>query len=146
MIEFAEQCIDDTILSVKGALISTEAEPEPFDTEQMSGYQELMSVRQTLLTLGYGLMSVVPVQKAILDIHETFNPDQLSVVKALKSSAQLFYMNKGNLSLCALSILLPFFAMAQERGRARDFGIEPGIFQPGKFNAITDVEGDSVRT
>ena len=85
MIEFAEQCIDDTILSVKGALISTEAEPEPFDTEQMSGYQELMSVRQTLLTLGYGLMSVVPVQKAILDIHETFNPDQLSVVKALKS-------------------------------------------------------------
>ena len=43
------------------------------------------------------------------------------------------------------------------RGRIRDFGIEPGIFHPGRYNAITDVpgvkvgqvtliEGDDVRT
>ena len=46
---------------------------------------------------------------------------------------------------------------AQERGRARDFGVEVGILFPGRWNAITDVagvlvghttllEGDSVRT
>ena len=33
---------------------------------------------------------------------------------------------------------------AQERGRARDFGIEPGVLTPGKWNAITDVQGVSV--
>ena len=43
------------------------------------------------------------------------------------------------------------------RGRIRDFGIEPGIFHPGTYNAITDVpgvrvgqvtliEGDDIRT
>lgn len=48
-------------------------------------------------------------------------------------------------------------AMAQERGRIRDYGIEPGILTPGKWNAITDVagvevghttlvEGDNIRT
>ena len=58
------------------------------------------------------------------------------------------------ISLSAFSII----ATAQEeRGRARDFGIEPGILTPGKNNAITDVsevkvghttliKGDSVRT
>jgi D-aminopeptidase len=46
---------------------------------------------------------------------------------------------------------------AQERPRARDLGVAPGVFAPGPFNAITDVsgvrvghvtvvEGDSVRT
>jgi len=46
---------------------------------------------------------------------------------------------------------------AQERPRARDIGITPGILTPGTFNAITDVEGvqtghktivrgDSIRT
>ncbi len=85
LIEFAKQCIDDTLLSVDGALISMEAGLEPKDTEQMSGYQELMSVRQTLLTSEYGLISVVPTQKAIHDTHKTFKPDQLSGVKALKS-------------------------------------------------------------
>jgi D-aminopeptidase len=30
------------------------------------------------------------------------------------------------------------------RGRCRDFGIKPGVLQPGKFNAITDVQGVSV--
>ena len=47
--------------------------------------------------------------------------------------------------------------LAQERPRARDLGVAPGIFAPGRRNAITDVagvavgqatviEGDSVRT
>ena len=63
-----------------------------------------------------------------------------------------------------LPAVLAFFILcvppsltAQQRGRARDFGIEPGILQPGPWNAITDVEGvrvghrtlvrgDSVRT
>ena len=36
-------------------------------------------------------------------------------------------------------------AIAQdERGRARDFGIEPGILTPGQYNAITDVKGVKV--
>jgi len=43
-----------------------------------------------------------------------------------------------------LVLMLPFLAGAQDRGRARDFGIEPGILKPGKWNAITDVEGVSV--
>lgn len=53
--------------------------------------------------------------------------------------------------------ILPLAAPAQERVRARDLGVAPGIFTPGKFNAITDVagvhvgqvtlhEGDKVRT
>ena len=53
--------------------------------------------------------------------------------------------------------ILPLAAPAQERARARDLGVAPGIFTPGKFNAITDVagvrvgqvtlrEGDKVRT
>jgi D-aminopeptidase len=44
-----------------------------------------------------------------------------------------------------------------QRSRARELGVKPGVFQPGKYNAITDVagvrvghstivEGDSVRT
>ncbi|HEY4307106.1 MAG TPA: P1 family peptidase [Gemmatimonadaceae bacterium] len=48
-------------------------------------------------------------------------------------------------------------AAAQQRVRARDMGVKPGVFQPGQYNAITDVagvkvghttviEGDSVRT
>lgn len=58
-----------------------------------------------------------------------------------------------------LGLLLPVAAMAQEgtRARARELGVAPGIFAPGKFNAITDVagvgvgqvtlvEGDDIRT
>jgi D-aminopeptidase len=52
--------------------------------------------------------------------------------------------------------LVPSATDAQ-RARARDLGVKPGVFQPGKLNAITDVagvrvgqttviEGDSVRT
>jgi D-aminopeptidase len=43
----------------------------------------------------------------------------------------------------ALFAALPLSAVSQEtrRPRARDLGIEVGIFQPGQFNAITDVRG-----
>jgi D-aminopeptidase len=56
-------------------------------------------------------------------------------------------------------LLLSFISYGQqaERGRARDFGVRPGILTPGLLNAITDVdgvavghktmiEGDSIRT
>ncbi len=39
---------------------------------------------------------------------------------------------------------LSLHSLAQERGRARDFGIQPGILTPGKWNAITDVKGVTV--
>ena len=64
---------------------------------------------------------------------------------------------KNYLVLCVLLLVFPFIALAQERGRVRDMGIEPGILSSGKWNAITDVEdvsvghriliiGDSIRT
>src|ERR671929_1373209 len=63
--------------------------------------------------------------------------------------------------LCALllplAVALVRGARAQHPQRARDLGVAPGIFRPGRYNAITDVagvrvghttvvEGDSVRT
>ncbi len=53
--------------------------------------------------------------------------------------------------------LLATVARAEQKPRARDLGIEPGVFEPGLHNAITDVagvrvghttviEGDNVRT
>ncbi|PCE62696.1 DmpA family aminopeptidase [Sediminicola luteus] len=49
------------------------------------------------------------------------------------------------LSLSVISFVLCFTGlMAQERGRIRDFGVAPGILNPGKYNAITDVAGISV--
>ena len=61
-----------------------------------------------------------------------------------------------SIALTCLAIL-PLAAQAQDRIRARDLGVAPGIFAPGKLNAITDVagvrvgqvtlkEGDRVRT
>ena len=41
-------------------------------------------------------------------------------------------------------VILPFQNSAQERQRARELGIKPGILTPGKYNAITDVAGVSV--
>ena len=61
-------------------------------------------------------------------------------------------------ALAALSLFCGIItAQPSQRGRIRDYGIAPGIFKPGKFNAITDVpgvkvghvtiiEGDDVRT
>ena len=44
-------------------------------------------------------------------------------------------------SLVACSIVLMASAVANEKPRARDLGIAPGILSPGKLNAITDVQG-----
>ena len=55
-------------------------------------------------------------------------------------------------TLCAMTT-----SADAQRVRARDLGVKPGVFQPGQYNAITDVagvkvghttviEGDSVRT
>ena len=57
--------------------------------------------------------------------------------------------NPPRWSTCLLALLLatPSFAHAaepvdgEERVRARELGVAPGIFQPGPLNAITDVEG-----
>jgi len=65
------------------------------------------------------------------------------------------------LALLALNLLVAGIVVASSQGqgrpRARDLGIEPGVFPPGPLNAITDVpgvrvghttlaEGDTVRT
>ena len=49
-------------------------------------------------------------------------------------------------SLILLIVLLNLasYSQAQNRSRARDLGIEPGILTPGNWNAITDVKGVSV--
>ena len=44
--------------------------------------------------------------------------------------------------LCLLA--LPGLLAAQERPRAREAGVIVGVFEPGQFNAITDVEGVQV--
>lgn len=54
-------------------------------------------------------------------------------------------------------VLLSVSVLCQAEGRIRDYGIKPGIFKTGEYNAITDVpgvkvghvtliEGDSIRT
>ena len=59
--------------------------------------------------------------------------------------------------LLLLELLVPLHLPAQERHRARDLGVAPGMYQPGPHNAITDVpgvrvghatvvSGDSIRT
>lgn len=65
---------------------------------------------------------------------------------------------KKPLAIAFLAILCTCAAaQTSQRGRIRDFGIETGIFKPGRYNAITDVpgvrvgqvtliEGDNVRT
>lgn len=42
--------------------------------------------------------------------------------------------------LVAISVAVPT-ASAAQRGRARDFGLRPGVLEPGPLNAITDVDG-----
>ncbi|MEE8521251.1 MAG: P1 family peptidase [Gemmatimonadota bacterium] len=44
----------------------------------------------------------------------------------------------------AASWLQAATVQAPERPRARDIGVAPGIFQPGRYNAITDVAGVKV--
>jgi D-aminopeptidase len=50
-------------------------------------------------------------------------------------------------ALCILTATLcvqPFTADAEERPRARDIGLEVGVFPTGPLNAITDVAGVKV--
>ena len=51
---------------------------------------------------------------------------------------------KSFLIIICLPVFLSLSVLAQERGRARDFGIEPGILSTGTWNAITDVDGVKV--
>jgi len=44
----------------------------------------------------------------------------------------------------SMFLVLPFLLSGQERGRIRDFGMDPGILNPGAWNAITDVKGVKV--
>ena len=68
-------------------------------------------------------------------------------------------MNRLRWPLGAVVLVMIWTAVqaAERKPRARDLGIEPGVFQPGSFNAITDVggvkvgqttliDGDNVRT
>src|SRR5436853_791358 len=61
------------------------------------------------------------------------------------------------LPLLLLAMTVGSAALPAQRARARDLGVKPGVFSPGKLNAITDVAGvrvgqttvieaDSVRT
>ncbi len=61
------------------------------------------------------------------------------------------------LSVVLLTMATLSTSLSAQRARARDLGVKPGVFAPGKLNAITDVagvrvgqttivEGDSVRT
>lgn len=43
--------------------------------------------------------------------------------------------------IAAMMLLAPGAALSDERARARDLGIAPGILTPGPLNAITDVDG-----
>lgn len=45
------------------------------------------------------------------------------------------------LALATAATLGPAEGGAQDRPRARELGVAPGIFTPGEFNAITDVSG-----
>lgn len=66
-------------------------------------------------------------------------------------------MKRIFVSFLLLSLCVVASAQPAQRGRIRDFGIEPGVFKPGTYNAITDVpgvrvghvtiiEGDNIRT
>ena len=43
-----------------------------------------------------------------------------------------------------LTLAVVAFALAEERPRARELGLSPGVFPPGPLNAITDVKGVTV--
>lgn len=49
-------------------------------------------------------------------------------------------MIRSLLAGCVI-VSLATAALAAERPRARDLGVEPGVFEPGRLNAITDVPG-----
>ena len=50
-------------------------------------------------------------------------------------------LRKHAIACVVMLSLLPLVAQSQERVRARDLDVAPGIFAPGEHNAITDVPG-----
>ena len=67
-------------------------------------------------------------------------------MKTLSYMSKSFYHFK-TLKNSLLFLLAIFFSIEQvvaQRSRARDIGVEIGIFKPGKWNAITDVNGVTV--
>jgi D-aminopeptidase len=91
-------------------------------------------------------------------MHEIFSPDSIFIffleniliTFAIKTVPTMkFYF--------VILFILISNAFSQDRPRVRDIGLSPGIFQPGRWNAITDIpgvkvghrtiiRGDSVRT
>jgi D-aminopeptidase len=74
-----------------------------------------------------------------------------------RKAAMLRHTGNGLVGSLACLALLSAQGGAPQRPRARDLGIEPGVFTPGPLNAITDVagvrvghttliEGDAIRT
>ena len=53
-------------------------------------------------------------------------------------------LRKLIVSAALIALLTPQGAAAEERPRARDLGIAPGVMEPGPHNAITDVAGVKV--
>ena len=53
-------------------------------------------------------------------------------------------MNRIVVAVCAVLLMAVSQLGAQQRARARELGVAPGIFQPGANNAITDVAGVKV--
>ena len=53
-------------------------------------------------------------------------------------------MKRFCLIIALLAVSAGAFAQENGRGRIRDFGIEPGVFRTGTYNAITDVPGVKV--
>ena len=53
-------------------------------------------------------------------------------------------MKRFCLIIALLAVSAGAFAQENGRGRIRDFGIEPGVFRTGQYNAITDVPGVKV--
>jgi D-aminopeptidase len=72
---------------------------------------------------------------------------QISICR-LRSPARQEAAHARTIRLLALTITIALMASDAEaqndRPRARDLGVAPGIFQPGRYNAITDVAGVAV--
>jgi len=50
-------------------------------------------------------------------------------------------MRRPALALLLLALIAALAVSQEPRPRIRDLGVKPGIFSPGRWNAITDVEG-----
>ncbi len=89
------------------------------------------------------------------DLRKTAEPSRLAAHIYRRRGAHLLFVIA--LALAPLRAAAGAAVQAPERPRAREIGVAPGIFEPGRFNAITDVagvkvghttvwEGESIRT